>query len=285
MIASGALHAALLAAAITIMPEPVLNSGEQGGLPDVTAVMLVGEVETLAREEGMRSAVNSMVPSDPDPILSSVPPDLVATVPVPDMPHIPATSEFVPQVAPLDEPGSEAREVQRDLVIEPVAKPKATVKTNGTPTPPRKKEKPAKQKRLSSGIEEIEPRNADGKSGQGLATATRVASRRGGTGGAASPSGTNLHAGYSARLRALIERQKMYPEQAQERGQIGRTTVKLVVARDGRLEAVQLVQGSGHALLDAATLAAIRRAQPFPAMPESAPPTASFTLALSYALN
>lgn len=285
MIASGGLHAALLAAAITMMPDPVPSSGERGGLPDVMAVMLVGEVEILAREEGMRSTVTSMVPSDPGSIFSIVTPDLVVTVPIPDLPHIPVTSDFVPQVAPPDAPGPEAREVPRDPVVEPVAKSQPLVKTAAPATPSAKKEKPANHQKNFSRVGEAKLRNAKGTNGDGLANATQSASRRGGTGGAASLGGTALSAAYSARLRALIERQKMYPEQAQERGQMGRTTVTLVVARDGRLEAVQLVQGSGHALLDAATLAAIRRAQPFPAMPDGAPPTASFTLALSYALN
>lgn len=285
MITSGSLHAVMLVAVITMMPQAMPDPGERGGLPDVMAVMLVGEAEILAREDGTRSVPGSLVSSDPARRPNTEPADPVVDVPAPDVPQIPAISQLLQHNRRLAEPGPEASEVRREPVVAPVAKAKATENTAAIAPPRGKQEKPAKQKAMPSRVAEAEPRNANGTNGHGLAKETRAAARQGGTGGAKSFAGANLHAGYAARLRALIERQKMYPEQAQERGQTGKTTVTLVVARDGRLAAVQIVQGSGHALLDSATLAAIRRAQPFPAMAEGSPPVASFTLALSYALN
>lgn len=285
IIVSGSLHAAMFAAAMTMMPGAVPNSGERGGLPDVMAVILVGEAEILARDDGSRNESTVMLASDSARNLGAVPPDPVANVHVPAEPPVESIPNGIEQAQAMSHPVPEKPTASDEVGLERVVNQQTPPRTPITAPRLDVRKKPAKQKSASVPKARPERRQANGRHGKGLATVTQPASQRGGTGGAAQLAGTNGQAGYSARLRALIERQKMYPEQAQERGQIGRTTVRLVVARDGRLEAVQLVQGSGHALLDAATMAAIRRAQPFPAMAEGAPPTASFTLALSYALN
>lgn len=68
---------------------------------------------------------------------------------------------------------------------------------------------------------------------------------------------------YLAALRARVEREKEYPAFARQLGLTGTTVVALSVASDGSLAGVSLAATSGHATLDKAALAAVRRAAPF----------------------
>lgn len=69
---------------------------------------------------------------------------------------------------------------------------------------------------------------------------------------------------YPAQVLAWIERHKRYPSRASDRRLEGEAVVALTLDRRGRLRRVELVQSSGHALLDEAAIDAVRRADPFP---------------------
>jgi protein TonB len=90
---------------------------------------------------------------------------------------------------------------------------------------------------------------------------------------------------YRSRLVAHLTRHKSYPEQAQERGIAGRNAVTLTLSREGRVLSAALSSASGHSLLDSATLAAVRRAQPFPGIPEGGPATITVTIGVNYDLR
>jgi protein TonB len=74
---------------------------------------------------------------------------------------------------------------------------------------------------------------------------------------------------YQARARALIERNKRYPEEALQMGMTGSVVIVYVIGRDGRLVRAEIERSSGHSLLDQAALQAVRRAR-FGPMPEDA---------------
>jgi len=67
-----------------------------------------------------------------------------------------------------------------------------------------------------------------------------------------------------ADLRRRIDARKVYPQLAVRNGWEGRVTVEMQVDGDGRLADLRLLEGSGYDILDRATLAAVRRAAPFP---------------------
>lgn len=79
--------------------------------------------------------------------------------------------------------------------------------------------------------------------------------------------------GYQARARAEIEKQKRYPEEAQQLGMSGSVLVSYTIARDGRLLHAEIAQSSGFKLLDQAALQAVQRSR-FEAMPADAWSTA-----------
>jgi protein TonB len=74
---------------------------------------------------------------------------------------------------------------------------------------------------------------------------------------------------YQAKLAAHLRRFRIYPAEAEARGLTGVAMVSFTVRRDGGLAAVRLTRGSGYAVLDDAALAMVRRAAPFPPMPET----------------
>jgi protein TonB len=75
---------------------------------------------------------------------------------------------------------------------------------------------------------------------------------------------------YEDELRAAVVRARSYPRLARERGLEGSVRLHLIVTRDGRLLAAQLVRSSGAQTLDRAGLAAARDAE-LPAAPPELP--------------
>lgn len=124
-----------------------------------------------------------------------------------------------------------------------------------------------------------------GAAGRGDAVARHAASQVGGTGGAAPEAGTAEIATYRARVLAHLARHKLYPAAARDRGVEGRATLSFVLSRDGAVVSSALSEGSGAAILDEATLSMLRRAAPFPPMPDGGPATMSFRTAVRYDLR
>ncbi len=76
-----------------------------------------------------------------------------------------------------------------------------------------------------------------------------------------------LGASWAARIQARIARVHRVPRAVQRRGQGGRAVLRIVVARDGTLISVAVVQSAGTALLDRAAVQSVRRAGRLPAAP------------------
>ncbi len=295
LVLSTLCHAGMAAAALLILPVASRDEAERGGAPAVTEITLVGEVEALATAEGARAEPVSLALPDLPDVTLEVP---EVTPPALSLPGIPP----VPDVARVDPeppaPGLALPEPPSPLPAEIPARTEPRQPHQPTePAPMHERQAPkliAPPKRMAGPKPVLRPElgaarpvegPGRGREGAGREAATRAATNRGGTGGVGVRAGSAVTAGYGARVRALIERQKSYPEAAQDRGQTGRTTIALAIARDGRVASVAVVKGSGHALLDSATLAAVRRAQPFPALPEGGPATISFQLSIGYDLQ
>jgi len=74
-------------------------------------------------------------------------------------------------------------------------------------------------------------------------------------------------ASYKQMVAAHLQRFKQYPPAAKAAGQQGTARVSFTLSRSGSVMSVSLGGSSGHAALDAETVAMVRRAQPFPAFP------------------
>jgi protein TonB len=76
---------------------------------------------------------------------------------------------------------------------------------------------------------------------------------------------------WQSRLMAHLERLKRYPAGARARREEGTAYVRFSIDANGNVRSAQLARSSGHAELDAAVLALVRRASPVPAPPPGAP--------------
>lgn len=78
----------------------------------------------------------------------------------------------------------------------------------------------------------------------------------------------NLMKNFLDIIRKKIESKKKYPEAAKLAGIEGRSGIKLVILRNGRLESVDIIESSGNKILDEAAVQSVRDAEPFPPIPE-----------------
>lgn len=74
-------------------------------------------------------------------------------------------------------------------------------------------------------------------------------------------------ASYNQTVAAHLQRFKQYPPDAKAAGQQGVARLSFTLGRGGQVLSSRLGGSSGHAALDAETMAMVRRAQPFPSFP------------------
>ena len=74
---------------------------------------------------------------------------------------------------------------------------------------------------------------------------------------------------YFSGIKEKIEWAWVYPQEAQQRGQMGVLTLTFTILRDGSLKSVKLVKSSGFRLLDQAAIRAVRDAAGFGPMPSA----------------
>lgn len=93
-------------------------------------------------------------------------------------------------------------------------------------------------------------------------------------------------ASYNQLVLAHLRRFKQYPSEAKAAGKQGVGRVNFTLSRNGQVTASKLVGSTGHAALDAESLATLRRAQPFPPFPpDMKQASISFTMPVSFGLR
>jgi periplasmic protein TonB len=93
-------------------------------------------------------------------------------------------------------------------------------------------------------------------------------------------------ASYNQLVAAHLRRFQQYPPEAKAAGVRGVAHLSFSLGRNGQVLASRLGRSSGHAALDAETLAMVRRAQPFPAfLPEMKQASMSFSVPVDFSLR
>ena len=88
---------------------------------------------------------------------------------------------------------------------------------------------------------------------------------------------------WKLRISTHLQRYKRYPPAAAARGEQGTAELAFTVDRAGQVRVAKLQRGSGHALLDEATMELIQRAQPLPRPPGDVPGNEfSFTVPVKF---
>lgn len=131
------------------------------------------------------------------------------------------------------------------------------------------------------------PTSADAPSPANALTAAPAGS---GTGTSATPGNDPKaraqEANYFALVSAHLNRKKRYPTEAKKARQQGVVTVRFTVHRDGSVSDASIKRGSGHDLLDQATLDLLQRVAPLPRMPASMQrDSVTLSLPIDYSLN
>jgi periplasmic protein TonB len=90
---------------------------------------------------------------------------------------------------------------------------------------------------------------------------------RAGAGGRAEFGGTANFSSYQAEVLAHLQRYRIYPPEARNRGITGTAMVRFALAANGGVISASLGRSSGAAILDETALSMIRRASPFPSIP------------------
>ncbi len=181
--------------------------------------------------------------------------------------------------------------VQREQPREPV------VRRQATRPPPTRREAPTDASRTrptrqvaatpsperpARAARQAESRAASAPRGEGIGQQNRQAAS-----GNAASGGSNAAAVASYRQRAIahVARFKVFPQAAQDRGQRGSVGFTFTVTRGGQVTSVAVTGSSGVPMLDQATLAMVRRAVPFPPMPEGGPASMTISTRIGYTLN
>lgn len=316
-----ALVAALLAPRTDIMTEGT-PGGAVASVSDIAAVMAIAghdvvvdipvEPETIeavadaGRITPPPTATLAPTMSAPQPPTGAVRPDrthasdpIVAAAAIPPAPDQssapvvdavqPAILEDTAQLPPLPAPRP-WRAVDEERRLE--AQRRATERA-------REQEQERRAERRSAEQREAERERAESHrtaAATARGTATRDAAETGGganrdqsragNDGRADTAGRFDASSYSGRIMTHLRRHQRYPRSARNAGIEGQATVRFTIDRNGAVTAVRLVQSSGHAVLDEATLAMVQRASRFPAIPrEAGNSQMTFTAPISYRLR
>ncbi|WP_275784257.1 energy transducer TonB [Pararhizobium gei] len=217
---------------------------------------------------------------EPEPVETAeivpVQPDIVSETP----------SDIVPTEADIILPAEDIVPVQSEQAeITATIAPVETVVPEEKPEPDIIKPEPEKKPEAKKKPEKKKPRKKDVKKRAGDAGKSVVAQRKGqadGIEGAAANSSTgkkgnaSRQAGnanmsnYDGKVRARLNRSFRFPAAAKRDGARGVVQVQFTVSSGGEAGSIRIVRSSGHPALDQAALEAVRRASPFPNIPESA---------------
>ena len=100
------------------------------------------------------------------------------------------------------------------------------------------------------------------------------------------PASLNARNSWYAQISAHLERSKRYPREARSAGEQGTPSVRFSVDRRGRVSNVSIVNSSGHAVLDEATVSLMSRVSPLPPMPSAMQQASvTITLPIEYSLS
>ncbi len=102
--------------------------------------------------------------------------------------------------------------------------------------------------------------------GSGYGTGSGTGSGSGSGTGSGAGAGTALQ-GYLAKVRNLLEKNKIYPSQARSRNEQGTVVVRFTIGADGSIAGVSLSSSSGSVILDQAAQETVRKVGRFPPIP------------------
>ncbi len=215
--------------------------------------------------------VQASLPSAPAPTNATTPtaqpvvtpnpaPQEQANAPEPELPPPPEPAPVVLDIPVLTEAPKPALPLEQNakpLEIETKEMPEAPRLVIERPKQAAKQEQKRKQTQASPSAAATPNRAAAGSRGAGQA----------GAGGQSQAGGTAAVSSYQAMVLAHLQRHRIYPPAARERGITGVAAVRFALAANGSVISAGLARSSGESILDGAAVDMVRRASPFPPFP------------------
>jgi periplasmic protein TonB len=268
VLVSLALHLTLLVFLLLIIPptEPEASASEP-----LTVDVVVGEGAAGATSEPPAPTEAAAEPVAPD-----VPP-----TPVPDEPPPPPVQQAelpppTPEPAP-DVPPPPPVQVTETPPPPPVPIPKV-------PPPPRpvaRVHPPQPPPQRVAAVASVNPAGPPAQAPPGP-PAQAPEGQNSGQNGASRGGGASNGAAWTGKLKQWWDQHSFYPSEASRTNEGGSVRVRIVVAPDGQVTSIQVVQGSGTSVLDAAALAVFRNARLPPFPPGTPAPPADVVVTLHY---
>ena len=207
------------------------------------------------------------------------PRDLAGRVPdLPVNPDLPPEKEFpVPRPKEAPAPSAKIREPARTARVGEA--PRAPEEPPPAPSPPPKSLRemtPSLGKMVMAKATPKGGRGQENSSGKAVGTEGKAVEKgaiseegRGGTYLTALNAPEIQYISYFASIKRKIELVWQYPHEAAVAGIQGDLTVEFVISRNGKLESVTLLRGSGYKMLDDEAIGSIRTASPYNPIPET----------------
>ncbi|WP_276120612.1 energy transducer TonB [Pararhizobium qamdonense] len=228
-------------------------------VPEPTEVAEVPPVQSEVTAE----TPSDIVPTEADVILPAE--EIVEAVTA--QPEITATVAAVETVVPQEKPD-----------IKPEPEKKAEPKKEPEKEKPKKKVVKKRAGDAGKQVETAVKGQADGVEGAAATAST------GKKGKVAQAFGNAAESNYKGKVRSRVQRYFRFPRSADRAGLGGTVTVSFTVSTVGGVSGVRIVKGSGSPVLDEAAINAVRKAEPFPKIPEAANRTSwLFTIPLQFA--
>jgi protein TonB len=197
--------------------------------------------------------------------------------PPPEPPKQEAIQEQLAPTPPQENPIVEAPPEQK--VEPPPPKPEPAKIVPDLPKPVPMKPKPVRTEVKKPVDATPAPRTSAAPKAERQASLTSSSAPAGATSAAALAS-------YNQRVAAHLQRFKQYPSSAKAAGEQGTARLSFTLGRGGQVLGTRLAGSSGHSSLDGETLAMVRRAQPFPAMPpELKQASMSFNIPVQFSIR
>jgi protein TonB len=188
-----------------------------------------------------------------------------------------AIQEQLAPTPPQENPVVEAPPEQK--VESPPPKPEPAKIVPDLPKPVPMKPKPVRSEAKKPADAPPVPRSSAAPKAERQASLTPASAPAGATSAAALAS-------YNQRVAAHLQRFKQYPSSAKAAGEQGTARLSFTLGRGGQVLGSRLAGSSSHPSLDGETLAMVRRAQPFPAMPpELKQASMSFSIPVQFSIR
>lgn len=285
-----------------------VQQASQPALPQISPQEAVEAVRAERPDEALPVVVAALEPAESpsrEEVVASAPASTLEAEPAETREPGPDAEPVQPQaaresIAPREPPIETVQPIEKPAeTVEPLEEP--AVKQVALPLPPaprekRKVVKPAKEPARKTKQEPVRrkakrPPASSGGAGNADRDARRGSDAAQASNGSAGESATRNSgapgnaavSNYPGLVASKLRRSLRYPAQARRRHLRGEVHVSFIVSRKGAARSIRIARSSGSEILDSAALETVRRAAPFPAIPDAAGKSSwPFTVPLAF---